>query len=206
MWKLLQLISNSWIIGFVFKVMRVGLLKRNYWSNQYVLLFFSIVSLGLDSHAAKAPWMSAVISFRDSKTIGWWEYVWKNELSSFSSALGTEKNLPDSNQGYTVLAARIQPLFRPSRQSQRRQSGLEHCHDGASSDRQSMIVSIWRLCAIKRLSESKRFFTWWHFLPNHLLKVVQIAPCLQQSPGYSWTHYITEKPGPFTEHCLCKLP
>lgn len=91
MWKLLQLISNSWIIGFVFKVMRVGLLKRNYWSKQYVLLFFSIVSLGLDSHAAKAPWMSAVISFRDSKTIGWCEYVWKNELSSFSSALGTGK-------------------------------------------------------------------------------------------------------------------
>lgn len=94
-----------------------------------------------------------------------------------------EKSLPDSNQGCTVLAARTQPLSRPGRQSQRRQSGLKHCHDGASSDRQSMIISIWHLCAIKRLSESKRFFTWWHFLTNHLLRWSRLLHVFNSLPS-----------------------
>lgn len=39
------------------------------------------------------------------------------------------------------------------------------------------------------------FLVWPHFSPNHLLKSVQIVPCLQQSPIRSWTHCTTEKPG-----------
>lgn len=142
---------------------------------------------------------------------GWRDHLQSGDLFGSFWALGTEKSLPDSTRSCTVSAAKLQPLSKQGRRSHRKQYEVECCRGGASSDPQSPVVFVWRLCAraqgfFVEITDCRGlwdFLLWPHFRPNQLLKGVQNTPCLEQSPVRSWTHCTGVNPESLTGRCIC---